>query len=47
MTINYYKDYYRILSVSPKARKEDIERMYKKLSQAFHPDNFVNCDEKT
>jgi curved DNA-binding protein len=33
-----FKDYYKILGVSPKATKEEIRKAFRKLARAWHPD---------
>jgi len=38
----YWKDYYDILQVSPKAEQEVISAAYKKLAQKYHPDTSSN-----
>ncbi|MDF2940121.1 MAG: heat shock protein DnaJ protein [Gammaproteobacteria bacterium] len=37
-----FKDYYKILEVSPEASQEDIKKSYRKLARKYHPD--VNKD---
>ena len=36
--MNFDKDYYRVLEVSPTATAEEIKRAYRLLARRFHPD---------
>ena len=38
-----YKDYYKILGISPNASQEDIDKAYKRLVMKYHPDR---CSDK-
>ena len=40
------RDYYKILGVKRNARKKEINKVYRKLAQKWHPDNFQDEDEK-
>ena len=40
-----FKDYYRVLGVSPKATDEDIKKAFRGLARKYHPD--VAKDKKT
>ncbi|XP_070539398.1 dnaJ homolog subfamily C member 3-like [Ptychodera flava] len=40
------RDYYKILGVPRNARKREITKAYRKLAQQWHPDNFINEEEK-
>jgi curved DNA-binding protein len=40
-----FKDYYRVLGVSPKATDEDIKKAFRALARKYHPD--VAKDKKT
>jgi hypothetical protein len=36
--VSYEKDYYAILQISRNASQDEVERAYKRLSQAYHPE---------
>src|SRR5271166_1418259 len=40
-----FKDYYRVLGVTPKATDEDIKKAFRTLARKYHPD--VAKDKKT
>ena len=40
------RDYYKILGVKRNARKKEINKAYRKLAQQWHPDNFLDEEEK-
>ena len=40
-----FKDYYRVLGVTPKATEEEIKQAFRKLARKYHPD--VAKDKKT
>merc|ERR1712020_277659 len=40
------RDYYKILGVKRNARKKEINKVYRKLAQKWHSDNFQDEDEK-
>ena len=40
------RDYYKILGVRRNANKKDIMKAYRKLAQKWHPDNFMDEEEK-
>ncbi len=40
------KDYYKILEIHPKARKEIIRQAYRTLAKIFHPDNENGSQQK-
>jgi curved DNA-binding protein CbpA len=39
-----FVDYYEVLQVSPNARPETIQRIYRMLAQTYHPDNTETGD---
>ncbi|RMG55368.1 MAG: J domain-containing protein, partial [Bacteroidetes bacterium] len=39
-----FKDYYRILGVSPQASAEEIKLAYRRLAKEYHPDSSAHGD---
>jgi len=40
------KDYYKILELSPDASRDEIQKQWRFLVQAWHPDRFAHLDHK-
>ncbi|CAL8322068.1 unnamed protein product [Merluccius merluccius] len=40
------RDYYKILGVKRTAQKKEIIKAYRKLAQQWHPDNFMDAEDK-
>jgi curved DNA-binding protein CbpA len=46
--MNFRKDYYKIMAVSPKATQEEIKHAYQRLARQFHPDRNkeINAEQR-
>ena len=42
-----FKDYYKILEITPEASQDDIRKAYRKLARKYHPDVSKEKDAET